>query len=49
MSSKERECHIVIITKTSDDGNLMKTSWPVSKHEVDRCTRIRLKASFTFY
>ena len=50
MNSKEREYHIAMVAKTSFyDASLMKTSWPVSKHDVNKCTRISLKASFPFY
>ena len=50
MSSKEREYHIVMVTNSSFyDACLMKTSWPVSMHDVNRCTRISIKASFPFY
>ena len=38
MSSKGRDYHIVMVTKTSfHDTSLMKTSCPVSKHDVNRC------------
>ena len=46
MSMKD---HIVMITKTSlYDSSLRKSSWPISKHNVNRYTRIYLKADFPF-
>ena len=39
MSSEERDNHFVMITKTSFyNGNLMETSWHVSKHAISRFT-----------
>lgn len=47
MNSEQGDNHFLTITKTSFyKGSLMKTSWHVSKHAINRCTRGSLKVSF---